>query len=54
MDIQTNMFDNLINWIYKFNESPIETVASGLVSGFRGYLSTNFGKIHAVCGIILT
>ena len=46
--------DNLINWTYKFNESPIETVASGLVSGFRAYLSTNFGKIHAVCGVILT
>ena len=46
--------DNLINWTHKFNESPIETVASGVISGFSGYLSTNFGKIHAVCGVILT
>jgi len=46
--------ENLINWTHKFNESPIETVASGVVSGFSGYLSTNFGKIHAVCGVILT
>ena len=46
--------DNLINWTYQFNESPIETVASGVISGFSGYLSTNFGKIHAVCGVILT
>ena len=46
--------DNLINWTYKFNESPIETVASSVISGFSGYLSTNLGKIHAVCGVILT
>ncbi len=46
--------DNLINWTYKFNESPIETVASGVVSGFSGYFGTNLGKIHAVCGVILT
>ena len=46
--------ENLINWTHKFNESPIETVASSMVSGFSGYLSTNFGKIHAVCGVILT
>jgi len=46
--------ENLINWTHKFNESPIETVASGLVSVLSGYLSTNLGKIHAVCGVILT
>ena len=46
--------DNLINWTYQFNESPIETIASGVFSGFSGYLGTNLGKIHAVCGVILT
>ena len=46
--------ENLINWMHKFNESPIETVTSGVVSGFSVYLSTNLGKIHAVCGFILT
>ena len=46
--------ENLINWTHKFNESPIETVATGVVSGISDYLSTNFGKIHAVCGVILT
>ena len=52
--MKTDSADNLINWTHKFNESPIETVASGVVSGFSGYLSTNLGKIHAVCGVILT
>ena len=46
--------ENLINWTHKFNESPIETVASGVFSGISGYLSTNLGKTHAVCGVILT
>ena len=46
--------ENFINWTHKFNESPIETVASSVVSGFRGYLGTNLGKIHAIGGVILT
>jgi hypothetical protein len=46
--------ENLINWTHKFHESPIGTVTSSVVSGFSGYLSTDFGKIHAVCGVILT
>ena len=52
--INKDSAENLINWTHKFNESPIETVASGVVSGISSYLSTNFGKIHAVCGVILT
>jgi hypothetical protein len=46
--------ENLINWTHKFNESPIETATSGVVYGISGYLSTNLGKIHAICGVILT